>query len=259
MNTLTVADRPLVLIHGWGMHGGVWSSIRERLQLTSIAVDLPGYGNSPKISPYTLDGVAKAVLAQCPVRMDVCAWSLGGLVAQRMAQIAPERIGRMVLVGSTPCFTLRDDWACAIPVAILTQFSAELEQAYEVTLKRFLALQVRGDEAARETLAVLREQLFARGRPDASVLHEGLQLLLNTDLRAQAGDLKPATLLVHGQHDQLVPLGAAVWMAQALPDARLHVMAGAAHAPFLSHMTEFVNVLHEFLGVSKFGRTHEAG
>uniref|UniRef100_E6QRD8 Carboxylesterase BioH (Biotin synthesis protein BioH) n=1 Tax=mine drainage metagenome TaxID=410659 RepID=E6QRD8_9ZZZZ len=250
MNIPTGAGRPLVLIHGWGMHGGVWSSVQHRLRFASMAVDLPGYGNSPSIMPYTLDGLVEAVLAQCPAQMDVCAWSLGGLVAQRMAHIAPERVRRMVLVGSTPCFTLRNDWACAMPVATFTQFSAELEQSYEVTLKRFLALQVRGDAAARETLAVLREQLFARGRPDAGVLHAGLQLLLHTDLRAQAGDLKQTTLLVQGQHDQLVPLGAAQWMAQALPDAHLHVIAGAAHAPFLSHTTEFVDVLHDFLGVS---------
>ena len=224
-----------------------------------MAVDLPGYGNSSSITPYTLDGLAEAVLAQCPVQMDVCGWSLGGLVAQRMAQMEPGRIGRLVLVGSTPCFTLRDDWACAIPVATLTQFSAELEQAYEVTLKRFLALQVRGDAAARETQAALREQLFARGRPDAGVLHEGLQLLLNTDLRAQAGNLKQATLLVHGQRDQLVPLCAAQWMAQALPDAQLRVIADAAHAPFLSHTTLFVDMLHEFLGISEFGEIYGAG
>ena len=241
------------------MHGGVWSSVQHRLQFASMAVDLPGYGNSPSITPYTLDGLVEAVLAQCPAQMDVCAWSLGGLVAQRMAQIAPERVRRMVLVSSTPCFTLRDDWACAIPVATLTQFSAELEQAYEATLKRFLALQVRGEPAARETLAVLREQLFARGRPDASVLHAGLRLLLDTDLRAQAGDLKQTTLLVHGPYDQLVPPGAAQWMMQTLPDVRLHVIAGAAHAPFLSHTTEFVDVLHEFLANSKFGGTYGAG
>ncbi|MEO8342292.1 MAG: alpha/beta fold hydrolase, partial [Gallionella sp.] len=39
---------PLLLIHGWGMHGGMWGGVAEKLaqHFPVLAVDLPGHGQS---------------------------------------------------------------------------------------------------------------------------------------------------------------------------------------------------------------------
>ncbi|MDP1716716.1 MAG: alpha/beta fold hydrolase, partial [Burkholderiales bacterium] len=39
---------PLLLIHGWGMHGGMWGGVAEKLaqHFNVYAVDLPGHGYS---------------------------------------------------------------------------------------------------------------------------------------------------------------------------------------------------------------------
>jgi pimeloyl-[acyl-carrier protein] methyl ester esterase len=50
-----------------------------------------------------------------------------------------------------------------------------------------------------------------------------------------------------GQRDQLVPAGAGEAMLQRLPDARLHVFPRAGHAPFFSHLPEFIAKLRAFL------------
>lgn len=238
---------PLVMLHGWGMHGGVWTATAEVLGERALQVDMPGYGGRTAVTPYTLENLAAMIAAELPPRFDLCGWSLGGQVAMTLAHLMPQRVRRLVLVGVNPCFTTRPDWHCGIVPEVLMQFGDELAMNYEVTLKRFLALQARGDEAARAVLARLRSLLFARGKPDSAVLQAGLMILLQADLRSQVTQITMPTLVMHGSFDQLAPVCAAEWLASAVPDGRLHVIPGASHAPFLSHRAEFETALIDFL------------
>lgn len=238
---------PVVLLHGWGMHGGVWAASAEALGERALPVDMSGYGGRATVTPYDLHQLATVIAAELPPLFDLCAWSLGGQVAMTLAQLMPGRVRRLVLVGTNPCFTTRADWQCGIAPEVLMQFAQDLGNNYETTLKRFLALQARGDDAARALLARLRGLLFTRGRPDIAVLQAGLAILLNADLRPLAAQIAAPTMVIHGSFDQLAPVSAARWLAQALPDAQLQVIAGASHAPFLSHRTEFDAALSAFL------------
>jgi pimeloyl-[acyl-carrier protein] methyl ester esterase len=71
--------------------------------------------------------------------------------------------------------------------------------------------------------------------------------LLESDLREHTSQIRKPTLLVHGDRDTLAPVQAAHWMMQQLPMGFLRVMAGAAHAPFLSHSEQFIDALNQFL------------
>ena len=247
------AGENLVLLHGWGMHGGVWGGVKGELarHFRLHVVDLPGYGLSAACVPYTLDRLVALVATALPQQSHLCGWSLGGLVALEVARRFPEKVAHLVLVASTPCFARREDWLCATAAETLQEFAAALESDYEGTLKRFLALQARGDEAAKGVLRALRDGLFARGRPAVEALRGGLEILAATDLRGQLGQPGytgyPSTLIVHGDRDLLTPLPAAQWLANHLPGARLEVFHGAAHAPFLSHPAEFVETVKNYL------------
>jgi len=239
----------LVLLHGWGMHGGVWDGVRDGLaqHFRVHAVDLPGYGASPASGPVTLERMADALAQTFPQPVHVCGWSLGAAVALTWALRFPEQVTRLILVASTPCFATRPDWPCGVDAAVLREFEQGLQADYEGTLKRFLSLQARSGEDARTVMAQLRQTLFARGRPDATALTAGLEILLQTDLRQHMQDVKQPTLLIHGDHDTLVPLAAAQWLRDRLPQARLEVVKGSAHAPFLSHVREFIEQVTGFL------------
>lgn len=239
----------LALIHGWGMHGGVWDGVRDALaqRFRLHVVDLPGYGASPAVEPYTLEHLARAVAVALPERISVCGWSLGGQVALEMALLFPEQIERLILTATTPCFTAREDWPWAVRREVLLEFATALEADYEGTLKRFLALQARGADDVKTALKRLRDILFTRGRPDVQTLHSGLDILLESDLRDRAATIKIPTLLLHGGRDMLTPVGAARWLAEQLPEARLKVLPGAAHAPFLSYPVEFTEIVTGFL------------
>ncbi len=231
------------------MHGGVWEGVRDALaqRFRLLIVDLPGYGTSPTCEPYILERLARYVAAALPEKVQVCGWSLGGLVALEMARLFPDQIKRLVLTASTPCFTVREGWPWAVQSEVLREFAAALETDYEGTLKRFLALQARGGDEMKTVLKRLRDILFTRGRPDVHTLRAGLNILLESDLRDRATTIKTPTLLLHGGRDLLTPAGAAHWLVQNMPEAYLEVLPGAAHAPFLSHPMEFTEIVTGFL------------
>jgi len=240
---------PVLLIHGWGMHGGMWGQVATQLadSFTVHSVDLPGHGGSASCAPYALDTLVQQLSAQFAKPLTVAGWSLGGQVALRWAQLHPAQVQKLVLVSSTPCFVQQENWHCAMEAGTLQQFAASLLQNHALTLKRFLALQVRGSENEKEILGDLRTQLFARGEPDVAALQGGLDILRDTDLRAQLPNIKQRTLVIAGERDTLTPKAASEAMVLALPNAQLAVVQGAAHAPFLSHREQVVATVLDFL------------
>lgn len=239
----------LALLHGWGMHGGIWEGVREALagRFRVHVVDLPGYGASPACEPYTLEALARSVARVLPERTHVVGWSLGGQIALQWARIEPQQIDKLILIGVTPCFRQREDWAHGLSDPVMAEFAASLEQDYEGTLKRFLSLQARSGDEARATIAALREKLFARGKPSIETLRAGLAILSALDLREALGAIKQDTLVIHGSHDTLTPPPAGQWLAQTLPHAQIEMVRGAAHAPFLSHPQATLDAMTRFI------------
>lgn len=64
--------------------------------------------------------------------------------------------------------------------------------------------------------STLAQKTRRRPAPTSQTLQRALDILLETDLRAEIGRLKP-TLLIHGDRDTLAPVQAAHWMMQNLP------------------------------------------
>lgn len=243
---------PLLLIHGWGMHGGMWKSVAERLaqHFHVMAVDLPGHGYSrgqKTGDAGSLDEIVDMLSAQFEQPLAVCGWSLGGQVALRWAMRYPQQVQRLVLVASTPCFVRLDGWRYALSEEILEEFAASLQHHYALTLKRFLSLQIRGSDQEREVLAILRDGLFSRGEPELDALQAGLEILRGSDLRGALPEVSQPALVLAGERDTLIPRQAAQYLADKISGGKLVTIKGAAHAPFLSHPDEFVMQLMTFL------------
>ena len=82
---------PLVLLHGWAMHSGLWAPLLPRLaeRYRVHPVDLPGHGHSAPVAPYTLDAVAAAVRPRSKLRLNPSAASgRPRLVARRRGRAA---------------------------------------------------------------------------------------------------------------------------------------------------------------------------
>ncbi len=236
---------PLVYLHGWGLHGGIWAETRR--QLPGQAPDLPGYGAVPCPSPYDAEGLADALAAGMDGPVHLLGWSMGGMVALALAARHPHKVARLVLVGTSPVFVNRAGWVLGLDAEVLDGFASDLARDYRTTLVRFLALQARGGDEARVVVNRLRQQVFARGEPAPDTLAQGLALLRHVDLRERVGRISCPSLVVHGAHDSLCPVAAGHWLAAHLPGARLALHPGASHAPFISHPDWFVATVGAFL------------
>ncbi len=239
----------LALIPGWGLGSAAWRPLLAPLarHCRVHLVELPGYGGTPPVAT-GFGETARALLAALPAGITLCGWSLGGLLALRAAADAPERVGRLILVGATPSFAQRTDWPTAQPATLLDQFAAAVREDPAGTLQRFIALLNQGDARARPLTRAQQAVAAAAPPPAPATLASGLAWLRDVDLRALAATLAAPTLLIHGERDPLMPLAAARWLADALPEARLEIFAGAAHAPFLADPECFSGLVTEFCG-----------
>lgn len=227
----------LVLLHGWGLHGGVWRALaallepRFRLHL----VDLPGHGHSRDTPFGGLDAVADAVAAAVPEGALVGGWSLGGLVAMRLATRHPRRAARLAFLSATPCFVRRADWPHAMARETVEGFARDLHAEPARTIRTFVNLNALGGPDARERMRDLSALLAERGTPSQASLQAGLALLHDADLRDELPAIDRPAVVIHGGRDRLAPAGAGRWLAQALPFARFVEIPEAAHLPFVSH------------------------
>lgn len=237
----------LALVHGWGLGAGVWNGVvdslaaRHRVHLVS----LPGYDGGAADEEAGFAATAAALTATLPAGTTLCGWSLGGMLALAAAAAAPGHFARLVLVGSTPSFVVREGWPCAQQASLLAGFAANVATDAARTLTRFVMLFSQGDAAARQVARTLAP-LAAGPLPSVETLLAGLAWLGDTDLRATLAQLDMPVLLLHGSNDPLMPFAAAEALAARLPRARLHAFAGAAHAPFVSDPARFAALLAAF-------------
>ncbi|MCW9029547.1 MAG: pimeloyl-ACP methyl ester esterase BioH [Kangiella sp.] len=240
----------LVLLHGWGLHSGIWEMLADDLaeHFTLHMIDLPGFGRSPiPGDPYTLSLLTEQVLKVAPDNAHYLGWSLGGLIATNIAIEAPDRMNKLITVASTPRFVQQDDWQHAMKANIMDSFCRYLEEDYQGTIIRFLAIQAIGSETQKDDIRRLRDTVFIHGVPAGKALRGGLALLNEVDLRNDLVNIKAPMLRLYGRLDSLVPAKTAEQVAELIPHSQHKVYPKASHAPFLSHKPLFVNDVKEFL------------
>ncbi|NID17313.1 pimeloyl-ACP methyl ester esterase BioH [Luteibacter yeojuensis] len=239
---------PLVMIHGWAMHGGILAPLVEALadRFTMYVVDLPGHGYSRQADiPLEPLACARAIAANTPPAVWL-GWSMGGLVALGAALDLPEAVRAVVPLCSTPRFVRGDDWPHGNDAAMVHKLAADLETDYKATVERFIALEAMGSADPRAEARRLKEDAFSRGEPDPRVLMEGLRLLEATDLRPRLAGLRQPNLWMAGRRDRIVHPEAMRWSAEAA-EGRFEEIAHAGHAPFIGHAAVVADVLTRFV------------
>lgn len=237
MSAITNSRKPaLVLLHGWGMHGGVWTDLCARLEneFEVLAPDLPGHGVSPMAEPYDLDALVDRLAATAPANCCVAGWSLGGQLALQWAARHPQQVRRLILIATTPRFVSTADWPHGMTMDVLSGFAASLAEDAAATLQRFLLLETQGDAQARSVTRRLEAALAERAAPGRVVLELMLRGLRDADLRALLPAIRQPALVVHGDRDRITPPAAGEYLATHLPHGRMELIPGAAHAPFIS-------------------------
>lgn len=240
---------PLVMIHGWAMHGGILHPLAEALDahFDMYIVDLPGHGHSRDSSiPLEPRACAEAIIRATPPATWL-GWSLGGLVATTAALDFPQAVQRLVAISSTPKFVRADDWPHGNDPAMVAKLAADLAADYKATVDRFIALEAMGSPDPRAETRKLMAEAYERGEPDPRVLLEGLRLLEQADLRARLPELGMPSFWIAGRRDRIVHPEAMRWSAEAAGD-RFVELAHAGHAPFIGHAAELAEAIVQFTG-----------
>ncbi|MGY6274716.1 pimeloyl-ACP methyl ester esterase BioH [Methylomonas sp. MgM2] len=241
--------KPLVLIHGWAMHSGVWRDFAQRLarHCQVICVDLPGHGRSDEIGSFTLESVRDALLQSLPFeRFNLLGWSLGATAAMAMAEHAPERVYNLLVLAGNPRFLKSDDWPGVKP-EILDGFVESLNADVAQTLIRFLALQVNGVAHGKQLLQTLKKAVQACPAPRSEILQAGLEILKTSDLRDFILRNHLPVKVIVGDRDTLIPLATVRRIREINPKIEVEILESAGHAPFLSHPEQLIAIIIDTL------------
>ncbi len=202
-----------IALHGAGGSRDHWDDVAR---LTSLeALDLPGRGAGAPVAH--VDAMLDAVLAMLDARgIDRAVWvghSMGGIVSQRAAVRAPERVGGLVLLSTTPLFR--------VPEATFDAIAADFD-----AFARGFARSVFPKEAPEELKARATEVLRRVG---PETLAADLRTAMSYDGREALASMAVPTIVVVGDRDRLTPPSGAEAIARGVEGAELRTLAGAGH------------------------------
>jgi len=233
----------LLMMHSLGSSLRVWDAQARALAsgLRVVRFDLPGHGLSEAgAGPVTLDdfaGDALAVLDALGVaRAHVAGVSIGGMIAQAVAARAPDRVASLILC----------DTALAIPPPEMWRTRAATVRAEgiaaiaDATLARWVSPAYLASPAGRGLRAMLL-------RTDREGYAAAAEVLAAADLSRTTPQLRVPALVIVGEHDPSTPVAAAEALRDAIPGARLAVIAGALHIPQLEAPDEVTAAIRGFL------------
>ena len=121
-NYSVLGSGPTVLmLHGIGGGHLAFAPQLETLAqagFRAVSWDMPGYGHSDPIEPYTFKGLAEKCIALIDAlasrhgqQVSLVGHSMGGMVAQEVMARRPELVSQLVLCGTSPAFGRGDgDW-----------------------------------------------------------------------------------------------------------------------------------------------------
>ncbi len=239
---------PLVLLHGWAMHGGVMEPLVDALKsrCTVYVVDLPGHGYSRECAIALEPRASAAAIAAVTPPAMWLGWSLGGLIALTAALERPQQVLSLAMLCATPKFVRDDSWPYGSDASQVRHLATDLETDYHATLERFMALETMGSADPRAELRRLRSLVFDRGEPDLRVLQEGIRILEEGDRRADLPTLGMPSAWIAGRRDRLIPPRAMQWSADQC-GGRFAEIEHAGHAPFFGHVDALVQALDPLL------------
>ncbi|MGR6966586.1 alpha/beta fold hydrolase [Geodermatophilus sp. URMC 61] len=235
---------PVVLVHGWPDSWFSWSSVLRHLdpRLRAVAYSQRGFGDSEHPGDgYALDRFADDLVALCDAlgleRTHLVGHSFGSFVVRRVAEQHPERVDRMVLIGSAD--RMGDPLVEEVRAAI-----ADLpDQVPDDFAREFAAGTVHRPVVPEFFDALVAESRKAPGW----VYRDSWEGLVNSDDRDRLRDVTAPTLLLWGDSDALFDRGQQDRLLAALPDARLEVYDDTGHCPNWERPEDVAADLGDFL------------
>jgi pimeloyl-ACP methyl ester carboxylesterase len=247
------AGDPVVMLHGSGPGVSAMANWQHNIGMLSqrfrvLAPDVVGFGATerPDDVVYSLrtwtDHIWAFLDAHGIEKTAIVGNSLGGRIALQMATDRPDRITKMVLMGTPGVgMTLTDG------LAALRAYEPS-HDAMRDLLRNYFAV----DPAmiTDELVAIRYEASIADGAYEAyrtmffDPRHTGSELGITED---EVRAIATPTLLVHGREDKVVSVRVSVTMLGLLPNADLHVFSACGHWTQIERADEFSALVANYL------------
>jgi 3-oxoadipate enol-lactonase len=243
----------VLMLHGIGGGHLVFAPQVETLASAgyrAVAWDMPGYGRSAPIEPYTFKGLAQSCITLIESLscgdITLLGHSMGGMVAQEVMARRPELVSRLVLCGTSPSFGKSDgQWQREF----IAQRTAPLDAGKSMAeLAAVLVPQMVGPDALPEGV---RLATLCMSQVPASTYRRALEALVTFDRRANLAQVQAPTLVVAGEHDRNAPPAVMKKMAQAIPHSTYQEMRGVGHLQNLEAPEDFDGLLLNFLALPR--------
>lgn len=239
-------ERQIALfIHGWSSSwyalSPLFAEFNRRYRV--MAVDLPGFGDSPRLEerttiPAYADLLAQLIREVTDKPVVLIGHSMGGMTSLTLTLRHPELVERMILV----CPTISGKLSMFInmfvsPVTFLERFYvanwliALLEPYFLRITDRLMRPASFADRThiTEDEYTMLRAD--ARRAGQGRVRAECYRAMLENDLRSKLSQIDKPALVIWGMEDNTVPLRDASVVATEMPDADLRVIPNAGHWP----------------------------
>ncbi|WP_439817022.1 alpha/beta fold hydrolase [Zavarzinia sp. CC-PAN008] len=250
---------PLVLIHGSGPGASGWANFSRNMgplskSYRAICVDLPGFGKSDMkpagvpIPGWWAEKMGQFLDALGIEKAHFIGNSLGGVISLKLALTRPEKVGRMVLMGTGGSLPLFTPWPTEGIKAILGYYEGT---GPSIDRLRAFAQQFVYDPS-QLTDELLEKRLKASLDP---------RIVANPPMRFTPGmvleevwrdaglaRLPHETLMIWGREDRVLPLDSAFVLLKQIPRARLLVMPQCGHWAQWEHADEFNATVTGFFG-----------
>lgn len=227
----------LVILHGWSLESDPierWQpflSALEYLQVQPVFLRLPGFGEYQLAEPWSLDMYVAWVEQQLPTKQTaiLLGHSFGGQIAIRLAAKQTNQIDGLVLLGAS---------------GIRSQtWTARLKRRTWKTVASIGKAVTKSERARHVLYAVIGEKDYLRSTP---VMRQTMTNVLSVDTQDDAARITVPTLLVWGEQDATTPVWIAERYHRLISGSTLELIAGARHAPHVTHTDSTSLLVAEF-------------
>ncbi|MFK4441747.1 3-oxoadipate enol-lactonase [Caballeronia udeis] len=240
-------SRSLVCIHGVGSSLEAWEGVAAKLDGTFriLTLDLRGHGRSSMVKGrYEIDDFVGDVLALADHagfdKFDLAGFSLGGLIAQRLALTHAPRLRKLVLLATVAGRTPEERELVAARLAALQ--AGDRGSHYDASVSRWLT---EGFQQRHPELVARMRQRNAENDPDCYA--SAYRVLAQTDFGGLIDQINVPTLIATGEEDQGSNPRMAHFMHQRIPGSQLEILPGLRHSILIEAPDLVATLLRRFL------------
>jgi pimeloyl-ACP methyl ester carboxylesterase len=248
------SGEPVIMLHGAGPGASSWSNFHQNLpafaeRFRALLVDMPQFGKSEKlvIEEGRLTFTARALAAFMDElgipRAHFGGNSMGGQAAIKLAIDAPERIGKLVVIGSTP---VSQSLFVPTPLEGIKHIAGYYRGDGPSLDKMRRLMEVIVYDQSLVTDAAVRERYEASLDPDVMRIMSSSPPR-NEDLSDRLHLVRCPTLVVWGMDDRMGALDVGLLLTRRFQDARMHIFNKCGHWAQVEHADEFNRLVLDFL------------